>query len=241
MKMIRYGLGAALALTTCLAAEPSTPAATEKLVEQLVAHARTVAAEDHAYTRTVRTETIEKEKTEERIVVERYDPTKPSDQRWTLSSINGQPPTAEQLQSYRKDLPKRRQTFYGRVAGYFAKPATSQVDEKGRTILSLASLPKETVMVSDADISANAKGELVVDTSGAIPFIEEVRFRSTKPTRVKMIAKIERFETTVRYRQMPDGKPVPLELASEMSGSLLTKEGRVRTRITFSDQRSVAK
>jgi len=228
-------------LTTGLAVEAPSAVDTQKLVGQIVAHAGTVAAEDHAYTRTVRTESIEKDKTEARVVVERYDPTKPSEQRWTLNSINGQPPTAEQLQSYRKELPKRRQAFYGRVAGYFAKPATGQLDERGRTVLSLAALPKETVMVADADISANAKGEMIVDTSGAVPFIEEVRFRSNKPTRVKMVAKIERFETKIRYHQMPDGKPVPVELVSDMSGSMLTKEGSIRTRITFSDQRSVGK
>jgi len=119
------------------------------------------------------------------------------------------------------------------------KPATSAVDARGRTIFRFASLPKEAVMVSDADISANASGEVVVDTTSAVPFIEEVRFSSTKPTRVKLVAKIERFETMTRYRLMPDGKPVPIELASEMSGSMLGQEGRIRTRIVYTDHRPV--
>lgn len=240
MRIIRYALSAVLAATTCVGADPLPPDG-QGLIDKLVAHARTVRAEDHAYTRTVRTESIEAGKTEERVVMERYDPSRPSDQRWTFVSLNGQAPAAEQLQNYRKELPKRRQAYYGRVAGYFGKPATSAVDDRGRTILRLASLPKETVMVADADISANAKGELLVNASGAIPFVEEVRFSSTKPTRVKLVARIERFETTLRYRQMADGKPVPVELVSEMSGSMLTKEGRVRTRITYSDQRNVGR
>ena len=96
-------------------------------------------------------------------------------------------------------------------------------------------------MVADSDISANATGEAVVNTTGATQFIEEVRFRSTKATRVKLVAKIERFETMTRYRLMPDGKPVPIELASEMSGSMLGKHGTIRTRTVYSEHRAIAK
>jgi hypothetical protein len=203
-----------------------------------------VTAEDHAYTRTVRTEATEgtgSDKKEESVIVDRWDPAKPLDQRWTFVSIDGKPPDADQLKIYRQAVEKRRQTYYGRVAGYFGKPATSSVDVRGRTIFRFASLPKETVMVNNSDISANATGEVVVDTTGATPFIEEVRFTSTKPTRVKLIAKIDRFETMTRYRLMPDGKPVPIESSSDMTGSMLGKQGRIHTRIAYTDHRAVGK
>jgi hypothetical protein len=229
-----------LPLASALAAE-ADKSNDDSLKERIIAHARTVSAEDYAYTRTVRTESFEGEKKEERVIVERWDPAKPAEQRWTLVSIDGKPPEADMLKTYRKELPKRRQAYYGRVAGYFAKPATSSVDTRGRTIFRFASLPKETVMVADADISANATGEVVVDTTGATPFIEEVRFTSTQPTRVKLIAKIDRFETKTRYRLMPDGKPVPIELSSEMVGSMLGQQGRVRTRIAYTDHRAVGR
>ncbi len=229
-----------LPLTSSLAAEGNS-LGPDVLKERIVAHARTVAAEDFAYTRTVRIESTEGDKKEERVLVERWDPTKPLEQRWTLISVDGRPPKAEDSQDYRKGLPKRRQPYYGRVAGYFSGPATSSVDARGRTTFRFASLPKETVMVGDADISANATGEVVVDTTGAMPFVEEVRFSSTKPTRIKLVAKIERFETTTRYRLMPDGKPVPIELVSEMSGSMLGQQGRIRTRIAYTDHRAVGK
>ena len=226
------------ALTSTWAAAGESAGA-DALKERVIAHARTVTAEDYAYTRTVRTESIERDKTEERVIVERWDPAKPLEQRWTLLSIDGRPPDAEQLKNYRKELPRRRQAYYGRVAGYFAKPATVAVDARGRTIFRFASLPKETVMVSDADISANASGEVIIDTTGTMPFIEEVRFTSTKPTRVKLVAKIDRFQTITRYRLMPEGKPVPIELVSEMSGAMLGQQGRIRTRIAYTDHHAV--
>lgn len=233
-----------LALVASLSPAPSFAADTDNssadaLKERIIAHARTVTAEDYAYTRTVRVESLESDKKEESVLIDRWDPTKPLEQRWTLISIDGKPPTADQLKDFRKAVPKRRLPYYGRVAGYFAKPTTNSVDAKGRTLFHFASLPKETVMVSDSDISANATGEVAVNTSGATPFIEEVRFRSTQPTRVKLIAKIERFEAMTRYHLMPDGKPVPIESTSEMSGSMLGKQGHIRTRIAYSDHRAV--
>ena len=163
-------------------------------------------AEDFAYTRTVRTTQVQSDKTEEIVIVERWDPSQPADQRWTFVSFKGRPPTAEELKDYAKNLSKRRQPYYGRVAEYFSKPFTSATDSRGRTLLRFPSLPKGTVMVSDSDLSANATGEALVNTSGPAPFLEEVRFRSTKPTRLKLIAKIESFETMTRYRLLPDGK-----------------------------------
>ncbi len=232
-------LVAFLPLASSLAAEPGS-SDTEALKERIIAHLRTVTAEDYAYTRTIRTELSEGGKKEQRVVIEKWDPSRPADQRWTLISIDGKPPDAEQLKGYRKALPKRRQG-YGRVAGYFAKPATTAIDAKGRTIFRFASLPKESVMVMDSDLSGNGTGEVVVDTTGATPFIEEVRFTSTKPTRVKLIGRIERFETMIRYRLMPDGKPVPAELTSEMAGSMLGQPGTVRNKISYTDHRAVGK
>jgi hypothetical protein len=237
----RLLVSASLAWLPLVSSWAADPADADALKERIIAHARTVTAEDYAYTRTVRTEAFEGAKKEESVLVDRWDPAKPLEQRWTLVSVDGKPPDADQLKLFRKALQTRRQAYYGRVAGYFAKPATSAVDAKGRTIFRFASLPKEAVMVSDADISANATGEVVVDTTGATPFVEEARFTSTKPTRLKLIAKIERFETMTRYRLMPDGKPVPLELVSDMTGSMLGQQGRIRTRIAYSDYRAVGK
>ena len=238
IRFVFPALVAFLPLASSLAAEPT---GAEALKERIIAHARTVTAEDYAYTRTVRVEAIEGDKKEESVIVDRWDPAKPLEQRWTMISIDGKPPTPDQLKEFRKAVQKRRLAYYGRVAGYFAKPSTSTVDARGRTIFRFASLPKESVMVSDSDISENATGEVVFDKTGATPFIEEVRFTSTKPTRVKLIAKIERFEAMTRYRLMPDGKPVPIESVSDMTGSMLGQQGHIHTRIAYTDHRAAGK
>ena len=237
-RFLSLALLASLPLATSLAAEANNA---DGLKERIIAHARTVTPEDYAYTRTIRTESSEGNKKEERVIVDRWDPAKPHDQRWTLVSINGQPPNPDQLKNYAKETPKRRTVYYGRIAEYFGKPANSATDARGQTVFRLASLPKETVVASGTDISDNASGELVVETSGATPFIEEVRFVSTKSTRVKLVALIERFEAVNRYKMMPNGKPAPVESSSEMNGSMMGKQGIIRTKVTYSDHRAVGK
>ena len=234
-----HALVSLLPISHALAAE--TNPGSDALKERIIAHARTVTPDDYAYTRTIRTESTEGNKKEERVVIDRWDPTKPQDQRWALVSINGQPPTTDQLKNYAKETPKRRPAHYGRVAEYFGKPATSATDARGRPIFRLGSLPKETVMVMGSDISTNAAGELTVNTTGATPFIEEIRFTSSKSTRVKLLAVIERFEAMTRYRMMPDGKPAPFESTSEMNGSMMGKQGLIRTKVSYSEHRAIGR
>lgn len=201
----------------------------------MLEHARTVSADDYTFTRTARTEQIEGDKKTERVVVERFDPAHP--QRWTLISVDGRPPNAEELKKMANDGPKRRTAHYGRVAAHFGAPAPATTDPRGRTVFHFDTLPRETVIVTGVDISAESRCEATVDTSGPVPFVEQARFTLKKPVRVKLVAKLEKFEATSRYRMMPNGKPVPVEHVSNAYGSLLGKQGRVRSTLTYSDHK----
>jgi outer membrane lipoprotein-sorting protein len=76
---------------------------TDELKQRILAQAQSMSADDYAFTRTIRSETNSKGKTEKKVLIEKFDPTKPADARWTLVSINGAPPTAEQLKSHAKE------------------------------------------------------------------------------------------------------------------------------------------
>ncbi len=238
---MRRTLGRATIICAAVLALGSAPSAdaaeasAEALKQQVLEHARTVAVDDYTFTRTARTEQIEGDKKTERVVVERFDPAHP--QRWTLMSVDGRPPDAEELKKLAKDGPKRRTAHYGRISAYFGAPASATTDARGRTVFHFNTLPLETVIVTGVDISPNSRCEAIVDTTGPVPFVEEVRFTLTKPLRIKVVAKLEKFEATSRYRMMPNGKPVPIEHVSNAYGSLLGKQGRVRSVLTYSDHR----
>lgn len=212
----------------------------DSLKQRILAQARAVGPDDFAFTRTARVEQISEGKTVSRVVVERFDPAKAPGDRWTLISVEGRAPTAAELKQHRSEAPKRRVTSYGRLADYFAGASTTSTDDRGRTVFHFATLPKGTVVVADVDLSPGATADAVVDGTAPTPFVEQVRFTSNKPTRVKLVAKIEHFDATTRFRMLPDGRPVPIEQTSSVTGSTLGKSGHIRTTLIFSEHRAVS-
>ena len=210
----------------------------DDLKQRILAQAQSVSPDDYAFTRTIRSETNSKGKTEKKVTIEKFDPTKPADSRWTLVSIDGAPPSAEQTKAHQKEAAKRRVVpGYHRIAAYFATPATTS-ESGGKTVFRFPSLPKGAISILDTDVSHNATAEATVTEANGAPFVEQVRF-TVKPMRVKLLMKIDRFETTVRYRIGPGGKPFLIESSSDMSGSGMGQEGTMRNTTTYSDYRAV--
>ena len=211
---------------------------TDELKQRIFAQAQSLSPDDYAFTRTIRSETNTKGKTEKNVTVEKFDPSKPADARWTLVSIDGAPPSADALKSHQKQAAKRRVVpGYHRLAAYFGSSATAS-ESGGKTVFRFASLPKGSISVLDTDISHNATAEAFVTEANGVPFAEQVRF-TVKPMRVKLLMKIDRLENTARYRVGPGGKPVLTESTSDMSGSGMGQEGTMRSTTTYSDYRPV--
>jgi hypothetical protein len=210
----------------------------DELKQHVLVQAQTLSANDYAFTRTVRIEQISGGKAEREVTVEKFDPEKLAEARWTLVSVNGAPPSAEALSSFQKNAAKRRVPGYYRLAGYLGSPATVSTDLRGRTVFRFTGLPKDAVTVMDTDVSPNATVEASVGEANGVSFVEQVRI-TLKPMRIKLIFKIDRFESTMRFRIGPEGKPLLMEQTSDTSGSGLGKEGQVRTEITYSDYRPV--
>ena len=210
----------------------------DELKQRVLTQAQSLGPNDYAFTRTVRTESTSNGKTEKKVVVEKFDPTKPANARWTLVSVGGAPPSAEELKRHQKEAAKRRIVpGYYRVAAYFGAPATGS-SESGRTVFRFPTLPKGAVSVLDTDVSQNATAEASVTDANGVPYVEQVRF-TVKPMRIKLLMKLDRFESTARYRIDAGGKPVLVGATSNLSGSGMGQEGTIHTAITYSDYRAV--
>ncbi len=210
----------------------------DELKQRILAQAQSVSPDDYAFTRTIRSEQTSGGNTEQHVNIEKFDPTKLTEARWTLVSVDGAPPSTDALNTFRTDSAKRRVPGYARLAVYFGTPATASTDSRGRTVFHFTALPKDTVKVMDSDVSQNATADATVSEANGVPFVEQVRI-TLRPMRLKLLFKMERYESTSRYRMGPEGKPLPMEQTSDMFGSGLGKEGRGHTVVTYSDYRAV--
>ena len=224
----------------CLGAATAALAQNNKdeLKQRILTQAQSASPDDFAFTRTVRNEQTSNGKTEKHVNVEKFDPTKPAEARWLLVSVDGATPSADALKTFRTDSAKRRVPGYYRLAGYFGAPATASSDSRGRTVFHFAALPKDTAKVMDTDVSQNATVDASVSDANGVPFAEQIRV-TVKPMRIKLLMKLERYETTAHYRIGPEGKPLLMEQTIDMTGSGMGQEGSGHTVATYSDYRVV--
>jgi hypothetical protein len=210
------------------------------LKQRILAQAQSMRPDDYSFTRTVRTEQTSSGKTERKITVETFDPAKPADQRWTLVAVDGAAPAADAVSEFRKEAAKRRVIpGYARLGAYFGSPATVSSDG-GRTVFHFTALPKDAVRVFDTDVSQNATADASINQTASTPFVENMRI-TLKPMRLKLVMKLQQYESTARYRIGPEGKPILVEQISDMTGSGMGKEGKAHTVATYSDFKLVGK
>jgi hypothetical protein len=210
----------------------------DELKQRVLVLAQSVSPDDYAFTRTIHSEQISGGNVEKHVNVEKYDPAKPGEGRWAIVSVDGASPSADELKTFRTEAAKRRVPGYARLAGYFGTPATASTDARGRTVFHFTALPKETVKVMDTDLSQSATADATVSEANGVPFAEQVHI-TIGLTRLKLLFKMERFESIARYRVGPEGKPLLMEQTSDMSGLGMGKEGRAHTVSTYSDYRAL--
>jgi hypothetical protein len=235
---INHQLTLIAALVIAVASTALTQQKPDELKQRVLAQAQSISPDDYAFTRTIRSDGTSNGKVEKKVRIEKFDPTRPAEARWTLVSVDGAPPSVDELDRFRKDAPKRRMPGYYRLVGYFGSAATASTDSRGRTVFHFAALPKDTVKVMDSDVSQNATAEASVSEANGVPFVEQLHV-SVRPTRLKLIAKLNSYEYTARYRIGPEGKPLLMEQTSDMSGSGMGQTGGAHTVVTYSDYRAV--
>lgn len=212
-----------------------SPAFADDLQQQVVAGARAVTDADFAFTQTFsgqRTGEPAKE------YLMRYDPKRPAGSRWTLIRAEGRAPTPKESANFAKQANKNPVPSYGRIATWFGAPAKRVATGNDTVTYRFGSLPKGTIKIGSHDASATTSAEAIVNTSGKIPFVERIRYTSTKPFKMMLVAKVDRMTTTVTYRMMPNNRPMITGSNTDMAGSALGKSGAFKMLATYSDIRA---
>jgi hypothetical protein len=227
-------------LSFCWALTALAQNKSDELKQRILAQAQSIGPDDYAFTRTAHSDQTQNGKAEKHVRVDKFDPAKPTEARWTLVSVDGAPPLTDVLTKFKTDSPKWRVPGYYRIAGYFGMPATASTDSRGRTVFHFNTLPKGTVIVLDSDVSSNSTSDATVSEANGVPFVEQVRL-TVRPMRIKLVAKLDRYEYTARYRMGPEGKPLLMEQISNMSGSGMGQTGEAHAVTTYSDYRATGK
>jgi hypothetical protein len=100
------------------------------------------------------------------------------------------------------------------------------------------SLPKDSAIVMNSDVSSNTSADVTVSDANGTPFVEQVHL-TVRPMRLKLIMKLDHYESTARYRMGADGKPCLAENTADMTGSGMGQEGKAHTVVTYSDYRAI--
>ncbi len=205
----------------------------DELQDRVLAGARATRADSHLFRRTL---AIERTGAPRQVRIEEHDPRRPTAQRWSLVSIDGRAPTAKELADARR---QRRGPVpsYADIARWFGAPAVRVAAAPGYAAYRFARLPKGALKLGPFDASENVTAEAVVNVQGSRPFVERVRWTATKPFRMMLVASVRNMAVNARYRLLPDGYPVPQDLSSDTSGSMLGRSGRLRTAATYADFR----
>ena len=220
-------------LATSLAAAllPASAAHADALQNQILTAARATRPDMHAFRRTL---TFERSGAPRKVFVEQFDPRRPAADRWLLISVDARAPTPKEIADSRKV--KRGPTpSYAELAKWIGTPATRADTVPGHVTYRFARLPAGTLKFGAHDASADTQAEALVDTRGATPFVERVRFTSTKGFTMMLVASLKSMTVDARYRLLPGGQPVPSETASLITGAMLGKPGELRSNATFSD------
>ena len=203
----------------------------DALQQQVLAAAKAVTAADFAFTQANR---FERTGTPAKSIIQRYDPRRGAS-AWTLVRVDDRAATAKEVADAAKRSAKAQVPSYARIAEWFGAPATRVATTPTSVTYRFASLPKGAVKLGSYDASAHTSVEAVVNTAGRIPFVERARFTSTKPFRMFIVAKVERFTITATHRLLPDGRPVAEASSTEFGGSFMGSAQTMRTRTVYSE------
>lgn len=214
------------------AAFSAAPAAADALLDRLRADAAAADPAGIAFESVVTA--VGPRSDEERVTVERWD-----GREWTLVSLNGKPPSAQEAAKFRRQKADERTVpSYGRLATYLSGPAEKRTDAAGNTLYFIPELPRGSFLLW-GDNSRHFSGEAVVAQSPAGPYVRRFRAWVREPFRMRVLLRVERFDLVNDYA-IENGRPVLVRQQSDSNGSVMGQTGKMRVESQFSGYRAVS-
>jgi len=155
------------------------------------------------FERTARAEIRANPAKEPEVVVDRFVPRDNVSGTWTLISIDGRKPTADEIARHRKANAEGPIPGFHRLHKVLGSTPARRTVQDGRTVYRWNGLPPGAVVTPGGDISANLSAEATVEDVDGKPLISKVRIFAAQPFRIRGIATMNQFDVTSQYRHGP--------------------------------------
>jgi hypothetical protein len=173
--------------------------------------------------------------TEER--VERYDPSKPGEARWELLSVDGQPPTEQRREAWRKSKARKHRRAPKTLEEYFDFANARATGATGEAVSYLVPLKNNRGWLFPVDRVA-----LTITVNKTNYAVEEVKAGIDEPFRVALgLARIIDVDLDMKVEPKPPEGPVTGPTAARPAGLahvVITRLGK-RIEYTWSDFKRV--
>jgi hypothetical protein len=170
-----------------------------------------------------------------RTEVDRFDPKAPKGRQWTLVSVNGRAPTADEAKAHARfveDQPVVPGVW--RLDPLLAGANPKVVRNGDATVYSWPRLPKGSLPLSRFDLTANLAAEASVEDVAGKPTVTRLRIFAPEPFRVLAIAKIDRMTVESEYERGADGTPRLVRQITVQDGNIPGRgRGTMRTEMRF--------
>jgi hypothetical protein len=222
MMTIRF---AALPVLALLLAAAPLPPVRDAIIKQSAA----ISPAQIKFTRTVTLTRRAPTGTSKTVRVDSWD-----GQRWTLISVDGKPPTPQQIAEAEKAAAGGTVPGYHNIGKMLAAATESRRDPGGRLVLVIPRLPAGMVRTNGNDISDNLAGEAFVATAKGKPFVQQLKISAREPFSLSMTTKISAFAQVTEYQLDANGQPRLVAQHFDSSGSMFGISGGQSSDTVFS-------
>lgn len=169
----------------------------ESLVQRAFESIEDTSAGNWAYTESSTTKGVTR--------VRHFDPRRPDGERWTLISIDGNPPTAQEREEYEQDADESEGMGFG---SEFITTGSLQLIEETEASYRFGFSPNVKDESEDAEIMRHVNGELGINKRAQ--YVETIHLRNTEPFKPKTGVRISIFDLTMKFGPTADGGPIVL-------------------------------
>jgi hypothetical protein len=154
--------------------------------------------------------------------------------RWSLVSVDGKAPKLSANKEFTKAF----------NAGDFAPTYAQVADLLVGTAVKIApncyrltGLPAKTVMAAGYDLSPFLQADVIVDSSGAQPYVSQVKITAPKAFKPMSLSKVQRLDRTLTFTRGPNGLPILATSVVSADFKVMLKTISLRTKTEFLAQK----